>query len=89
MADQVAKVDGSITSYCIEPAETQKSKCAACEKVIPHKSLRVAEVYRSSKKVKKDKARHTWFHFRCWKGNIKDRIQKCISTNKIIQSLII
>ncbi|KAI7884153.1 uncharacterized protein EV154DRAFT_545475 [Mucor mucedo] len=67
MADQLAKGDGSITSYCIEPAETQKSKCAACEKVIPHKSLRVAEIYRSSKKIKKDKARHTWFHFKCWK----------------------
>lgn len=84
MADQVAKGDGSITSYCIEPALTQKSKCAACEKIIPHKSLRVAEVYRSSKKVKKDKARHTWFHFRCWKGKICFMMKKIelIGTNK-------
>ncbi|GAA5811207.1 hypothetical protein MFLAVUS_004638 [Mucor flavus] len=68
MADQGnTKLDGSITSYCIEHAATQKSKCAACERVIPHKSLRVAEVYRRTKKVKKDKARHTWFHFKCWK----------------------
>ncbi|GAA5805571.1 hypothetical protein HPULCUR_011090 [Helicostylum pulchrum] len=68
MTDQGnTKLDGSITSYCIEHAATQKSKCAACERVIPHKSLRVAEVYRRTKKVKKDKARHTWFHFKCWK----------------------
>lgn len=72
MADQGnTKLDGSITSYCIEHAATQKSKCAACERVIPHKSLRVAEVYRRTKKVKKDKARHTWFHFKCWKGKKK------------------
>ncbi|KAI8088608.1 hypothetical protein BDF21DRAFT_443373 [Thamnidium elegans] len=68
MTDQGnTKLDGSITSYCIEHAMTQKSKCTACERVIPHKSLRVAEVYRRTKKVKKDKARHTWFHFKCWK----------------------
>lgn len=67
MTDQEKKPEGSITSYCIEHALTQKSKCADCEKTIPHKSLRVAEIYRSSKKVKKDKARHTWFHFKCWK----------------------
>ncbi|GAN10310.1 hypothetical protein MAM1_0342d09848 [Mucor ambiguus] len=62
-----AKTDGSITTYCIEHAKTQQSKCAACEKTIPHKSLRVAEIYRKSKKVKKDLAKHTWYHFKCFK----------------------
>ncbi|CAO3613205.1 unnamed protein product [Mucor hiemalis] len=62
----IANNDDS-SSYCIEHALTQKSKCADCKKVIPRKSLRVAEIYRSSKKIKKDKARHTWYHFRCWK----------------------
>lgn len=65
-----AKTDGSITTYCIEHAKTQQSKCAACERVIPHKSLRVAEIFRKSKKVKKDLARHTWYHFKCFKGKI-------------------
>lgn len=63
-----AKTDGSITTYCIEHAKTQQSKCAACEKTIPHKSLRVAEIFRKSKKVKKDLAKHTWYHFKCFKG---------------------
>lgn len=77
MTDQPnTKADGSITSYTIEHAQTQKSKCAACEKVIPHKSLRVAEVWRRNKKVKKDKARHTWFHFKCWKGKYSDILNK-------------
>ncbi|KAF1803718.1 hypothetical protein V8B55DRAFT_1507952 [Mucor lusitanicus] len=62
-----AKTDGSITTYCIEHAKTQQSKCAACEKTIPHKSLRVAEIFRKSKKVKKDLAKHTWYHFKCFK----------------------
>lgn len=70
MTDQEKKPEGSITSYCIEHALTQKSKCADCGKTIPVKSLRVAEIYRSSKKVKKDKARHTWYHFKCWKGKL-------------------
>lgn len=65
-----AKTDGSITTYCIEHAKTQQSKCAACEKTIPHKSLRVAEIYRKSKKVKKDLAKHTWYHFKCFKGKL-------------------
>jgi hypothetical protein len=69
MTDQAtAKGDGSITTYCIEHAKTQKSKCIACDKVIPHKSLRVGEIYRKNKKVKKNLAKHTWYHFKCWKG---------------------
>lgn len=69
MADQsTTKGDGSITTHCIEHAKTQKSKCASCDKIIPHKSLRVGEIYRKNKKVKKDLAKHTWYHFKCWKG---------------------
>ncbi|KAI8969186.1 hypothetical protein BDF20DRAFT_916565 [Mycotypha africana] len=65
MTDQPS--ERPIISYCIEHAKTQQSKCNACNKVIPHKSLRVAEIYRRSKKVKKDDAKHTWFHFKCFK----------------------
>jgi hypothetical protein len=30
----------------------------------------VAEIYRKSKKVKKDLAKHTWYHFKCFKGKL-------------------
>ncbi|KAI8888325.1 hypothetical protein K501DRAFT_240657 [Backusella circina FSU 941] len=59
--------DQSITSYCVEYAATQQSKCEDCQKMIPHKSLRVAEIYRKNKKVKKNQAKHTWYHFKCFK----------------------
>ncbi|CEP08930.1 hypothetical protein [Parasitella parasitica] len=69
MTEQSAttKTDKAIITYCIEHAKTQQSKCAACNKTIPHKSLRVAEIVRRSKKVKKDAAKHTWYHFKCFK----------------------
>ncbi|KAI8080736.1 uncharacterized protein B0P05DRAFT_539388 [Gilbertella persicaria] len=65
MTDQQA--EKSIITHCIEHAKTQQSTCADCGKTIPHKSLRVAEIYRKNKKVKKDLAKHTWYHFKCWK----------------------
>ncbi|OBZ87429.1 hypothetical protein A0J61_04524 [Choanephora cucurbitarum] len=65
MTDQSA--DKPVITHCIEHAKTQQSVCAECQKTIPHKSLRVAEIYRKNKKVKKNAARHTWYHFKCWK----------------------
>ncbi|KAI8639376.1 hypothetical protein BD408DRAFT_421507 [Parasitella parasitica] len=61
------KTDKAIITYCVEHAKTQQSKCAACDKTIPHKSLRVAEIIRKSKKAKKIAAKHTWYHFKCFK----------------------
>ncbi|KAI8978426.1 hypothetical protein BDB01DRAFT_837352 [Pilobolus umbonatus] len=56
-----------IITYCVEQAKTSQSQCAACKKNIAQKFLRVAEIYRKSKKVKKDQAKHTWYHFKCFK----------------------
>ncbi|KAI8388676.1 uncharacterized protein BYT42DRAFT_611690 [Radiomyces spectabilis] len=55
-----------IITYCIEYAETQLSKCADCQKVIPRNSLRVGQVFRKNKSEKKRNAKHTWWHFKCW-----------------------
>ncbi|CEG63180.1 hypothetical protein RMATCC62417_00367 [Rhizopus microsporus] len=56
-----------IYTYCIEYAKTTQSRCAACKKGIPVKSLRAAEIFRKSPKEKKNLARHTWYHFKCFK----------------------
>ncbi|EIE79380.1 hypothetical protein G6F46_004250 [Rhizopus delemar] len=61
------KSSEGIYTYCIEYAKTQQSKCDSCKKIIPNKSLRAAEIYRKSPKEKKNLARHTWYHFKCWK----------------------
>ncbi|KAG0165165.1 hypothetical protein DFQ30_008879 [Apophysomyces sp. BC1015] len=55
-----------ITTYCIEYAK-QFSNCEECDKPIPHKSLRAGSIFRKSKKEKKNLAKHTWWHFKCWK----------------------
>jgi hypothetical protein len=65
--------DQGITTYCVEYAASQMSKCEDCKKMIPHKSLRVAEIYRKSKKVKKNQAKHTWYHFKCFRGIKKNK----------------
>ncbi|KAG0099374.1 hypothetical protein BGZ93_007976 [Podila epicladia] len=49
-----------VISYCIEYAQSQKSVCLKCNKVIPNKSLRVARMERTSEKEKKKFAK-----FRC------------------------
>lgn len=68
------KSSEGIYTYCIEYAKTQQSKCDSCKKIIPNKSLRAAEIYRKSSKEKKNLARHTWYHFKCWKGK-KQKIE--------------
>ncbi|KAI7901780.1 uncharacterized protein BX663DRAFT_552698 [Cokeromyces recurvatus] len=67
MSEQVSKEEKPIISHCVEHAATGLSTCADCGKKIPLKSLRVAEIYRKNKKVKKMHAKHTWYHFKCWK----------------------
>ncbi|KAG1226606.1 hypothetical protein G6F68_006464 [Rhizopus microsporus] len=56
-----------IYTYCIEYAKTTQSRCAACKKGISIKSLRAAEIFRKSPKEKKNLAKHTWYHFKCFK----------------------
>ncbi|KAG0040338.1 hypothetical protein BGZ82_003643 [Podila clonocystis] len=55
-----------VISYCIEYAESQKSVCLKCNKVIPNKSLRVARMERTSEKEKKKFAKFRWYHFKCF-----------------------
>ncbi|KAI9478814.1 MAG: hypothetical protein EXX96DRAFT_609262 [Benjaminiella poitrasii] len=67
MSEQASTENKPIITHCIEHAATGLSKCTDCGKGIAIKSLRVAEIYRKSKKVKKTQAKHTWYHFKCWK----------------------
>ncbi|GAB5585138.1 hypothetical protein Unana1_00038 [Umbelopsis nana] len=55
-----------IITYCVEYAESQNSKCATCQRIIPNKSLRCGEIYRKSKKEKKQLSKTTWYHFKCF-----------------------
>ncbi|KAG0333694.1 hypothetical protein BG000_008950 [Podila horticola] len=55
-----------VISYCIEYAQSQKSVCLKCNKVIPNKSLRVARMERTSEKEKKKFAKFRWYHFKCF-----------------------
>ncbi|KAI8141241.1 hypothetical protein BJV82DRAFT_645424 [Fennellomyces sp. T-0311] len=59
--------DEGITTYCIEYAVLNKANCVACNKVIPRHALRAGEIFRKSKSEKKKSAKHSWYHFRCWK----------------------
>ncbi|RUS19797.1 hypothetical protein BC937DRAFT_86900 [Endogone sp. FLAS-F59071] len=55
-----------ITTYCVELAQSQTSRCGTCKKIIPNRSLRCGKVERKDKKEKKDQAKYTWYHFRCF-----------------------
>ncbi|KAK3810164.1 MAG: hypothetical protein J3Q66DRAFT_443711 [Benniella sp.] len=55
-----------VITYCVEYAQSQKSVCQKCNKVIPNKSLRFGRMERQSEKEKKKFAKHTWYHFRCF-----------------------
>ncbi|KAF9117932.1 hypothetical protein BGW39_001646 [Mortierella sp. 14UC] len=55
-----------VISYCVEYAESQKSVCLKCNKVIPNKSLRVGRMERTSEKEKKKFAKFRWYHFKCF-----------------------
>ncbi|KAI9491468.1 hypothetical protein BDB00DRAFT_832326 [Zychaea mexicana] len=59
--------EGGITTFCIEYAKVDKADCTQCGKVIPRHSLRTGEIFRKSKSEKKKSAKHSWYHFRCWK----------------------
>ncbi|KAI9265231.1 hypothetical protein BDA99DRAFT_437357 [Phascolomyces articulosus] len=61
------KEETGITTYCIEYAKFGKADCSTCGKVIPHHSLRAGEIFRKSKSEKKKSAKHSWYHFNCWK----------------------
>ncbi|KAF9348625.1 hypothetical protein BGX34_002330 [Mortierella sp. NVP85] len=55
-----------VITYCVEYAQSQKSVCQKCNKVIPNKSLRFGRMERQSEKEKKKFAKYTWYHFRCF-----------------------
>ncbi|ORZ28987.1 hypothetical protein BCR41DRAFT_290149, partial [Lobosporangium transversale] len=55
-----------VTTYCVEYAQSQKSVCQKCNKVIPNKSLRVGRMERQSEKEKKKFAKFFWYHFKCF-----------------------
>ncbi|KAG0317710.1 hypothetical protein BGZ97_004974 [Linnemannia gamsii] len=55
-----------VITYCVEYAESQKSVCLKCNKVIPNKSLRVGRMERTSEKEKKKFAKFRWYHFKCF-----------------------
>ncbi|KAF9944334.1 hypothetical protein BGZ72_002489 [Mortierella alpina] len=55
-----------VISYCVEYAQSQKSTCLKCNKVIPNKSLRVGRMERQSEKEKKKFAKFRWYHFKCF-----------------------
>ncbi|KAF9995922.1 hypothetical protein BGZ80_004223 [Entomortierella chlamydospora] len=55
-----------VITYCVEYAESQKSVCLKCNKIIPNKSLRVGRMERTSEKEKKKFAKFRWFHFKCF-----------------------
>ncbi|KAF9554677.1 hypothetical protein BGW38_009298 [Lunasporangiospora selenospora] len=55
-----------VITYCIEYAQSQKSTCQKCEKIIPNKSLRMGRMERQNEKEKKKFAKHTWYHFKCF-----------------------
>lgn len=57
-----------IITYCVEYAQSQTSKCATCNRTIPNKSLRCGEIFRRSKKEKKQLSKTTWYHFKCFPG---------------------
>jgi len=57
-----------IITYCVEYAQSQTSKCATCNRIIPNKSLRCGEIFRRSKKEKKQLSKTTWYHFKCFPG---------------------
>ncbi|RUP44585.1 hypothetical protein BC936DRAFT_149260 [Jimgerdemannia flammicorona] len=61
-----------ITTYCVELAQTQRSFCDTCKKVIPNQSLRCGKIVRKDKKEKKILAKHTWYHFKCFQGEQQD-----------------
>ncbi|ORX63234.1 hypothetical protein BCR32DRAFT_293252 [Anaeromyces robustus] len=56
-----------LITYCFEYAESDKSKCAECNKAIKRNALRIGELSRFSKKVKKSMATYRWWHFDCFK----------------------
>jgi len=56
-----------LITYCFEYAQTEKSKCTECNKVIKRNGLRIGELSRFSKKVKKSMATYRWWHFDCFK----------------------
>lgn len=56
-----------IITYCFEYAQTEKSKCTECNKIIKRNGLRIGELSRFSKKVKKSQATYRWWHFDCFK----------------------
>ncbi|KAG2174457.1 hypothetical protein INT44_006720 [Umbelopsis vinacea] len=62
----VKGADTSIKTYCVEYAQSQTSKCATCNRTIPNKSLRCGEIFRRSKKEKKQLSKTTWYHFKCF-----------------------
>ncbi|KAG0200270.1 hypothetical protein BGX28_006635 [Mortierella sp. GBA30] len=55
-----------VITYCVEYAQSQKSMCLKCNKVIPNKSLRVGRMERQSEKEKKKFAKFRWYHFKCF-----------------------
>ncbi|KAI7832719.1 hypothetical protein BC939DRAFT_472306 [Gamsiella multidivaricata] len=55
-----------VITYCVEYAQSQKSVCLKCNKVIPNKSLRVGRMERQSEKEKKKFAKFRWYHFKCF-----------------------
>ncbi|KAF9573869.1 hypothetical protein EC968_007826 [Mortierella alpina] len=55
-----------VITYCVEYAQSQKSTCLKCNKVIPNKSLRVGRMERQSEKEKKKFAKFRWYHFKCF-----------------------
>ncbi|KAI1314567.1 hypothetical protein EDD11_001996 [Mortierella claussenii] len=55
-----------VITYCVEYAESQKSVCLKCNKIIPNKSLRVGRMERQSEKEKKKFAKFRWYHFKCF-----------------------
>ncbi|KAF9436142.1 hypothetical protein BGZ76_004737 [Entomortierella beljakovae] len=56
----------TVITYCVEYAESQKSTCLKCNKIIPNRSLRFGKMQRTSEKEKKKFAKHTWYHFKCF-----------------------
>jgi len=56
----------AVISYCVEYAESQKSTCLKCNKIIPNKSLRCGRMERGSEKEKKKFAKFRWYHFKCF-----------------------
>ncbi|GJJ71878.1 hypothetical protein EMPS_04235 [Entomortierella parvispora] len=55
-----------VITYCVEYAESQKSTCLKCNKIIPNKSLRCGRMERTSEKEKKKFAKFRWYHFKCF-----------------------